>query len=163
MTGARKRPITGRHVLAILVGFFAVVIAANGVMAWLAIDSFPGLVSADPYREGLAWNRTLAERKVQAALGWQVTVDVSGSGATQAVTARFRDRSGVPLSGLAVNARLVRTVAQGEDRSARLEETSPGLYRAGVNLPLAGKWRLELDARQRDGTRWRMERELWRK
>ena len=161
MTGARQ--LTGRHVLFILLAGFGVVFAVNGVMAWFAIDSFPGLVSKDAYREGLEYNRTIAAREAQEKLGWQVDVAVAGAGTTRAVTARFRDRDGHPLSGLRVNAAMVRPVAAGSDRRAVLDETAPGDYRAEIALPSLGNWLLDVEAVRRDGTQWRMERSLWLK
>ena len=159
MTGARQ--LTGRHVLYILLVGFGIVFAVNGVMAWLAIDSFPGLVSKDAYREGLEYHRTIEAMRAQEKLGWQVDVAVAGTGNARAVTARFRDRDGHPIGGLRVNAALVRPVAAGSDRQTVLDETAPGDYRAQVVLPALGNWQLDVEAVRRDGTQWRMERSLW--
>ena len=159
----RARQLTGRHVLFILLVGFGIVFAVNGVMAWFAIDTFPGLVSKDAYREGLEYNRTLEARREQAKLGWQVDVAVAGTGNARAVTARFRDRDGHPIGGLKVNAALVRPVAAGNDRRAVLDETAPGDYRAEIVLPSLGNWLLDVEAVRRDGTQWRMERSLWLK
>jgi len=41
MTG---KPFTGRHMLAVLVGFFGVVIAVNFIMASYATSTFGGVV-----------------------------------------------------------------------------------------------------------------------
>jgi nitrogen fixation protein FixH len=158
-TGARR--LTGWHVLWILIGGFGIVFAVNGVMAWYAIETFPGLVSNDAYREGLDYNRTLAARAEQEKLGWQVDVALTGTGTTRAVTARFHDRDGHPISGLKVDATMVWPVAGGNDRRASLDEAAPGDYRATIALPSLGNWRLDVEAVRRDGTRWQMERSLW--
>jgi len=154
------RPIAGRHVLALVVAFFATVSAVNAVMIWLALQSFPGMVNGDAYREGLEYNRTLEAREAQRALGWQVAVDVTGDGRARRIEATFADRSGAPLGGLAVTANLVRPVARGIDRTVALREAGPGVYRAEAEFPVPGHWRLELEAR-REAASWRMERELW--
>ena len=39
-----ERRLTGRHVLAIAVGAFGIIIGVNLVMAWQAISTFPGLL-----------------------------------------------------------------------------------------------------------------------
>ena len=158
-TGARR--LTGWHVLWILIGGFAIVFAVNGVMAWYAIETFPGLVSNDAYREGLEYNRTLDAMAEQEKLGWRVDVELAGAGTKRAVTARFRDRDGHPISGLTVNATMVWPVVSGNDRRAALDETAPGDYRAAIALPSLGNWRLDVEAVRRDGTHWRMERSLW--
>jgi nitrogen fixation protein FixH len=163
MNAIRQRGITGRHVLAIVVSFFAAVVAVNGAMVCLALDSHPGLTSRDAYREGLAHNRALEARQEQLALGWRATVDVAEAGAVKTVVARFRDRHGAPVTGLGVAAEWTRPVASGNDSRAEMTETEPGTYRADTPLPLPGKWRLEVVTRSESGTPWRMERELWLK
>jgi nitrogen fixation protein FixH len=162
----QPRRLTGRQVLWILVAAFGFVFAVNGTMAWLAEKSFPGLVSDDAYREGLEYNRTLAARRAQLALGWRADVTVTGEGTARIVTATFRDRDGAPLTGMSVTAHLVRPVVQGLDRTSVLAEAAPGTYRADIALAALGNWRLEIDAtrpafRARPAERWHMERELW--
>ena len=61
--------LQGRHVLFMVVGFFAVIIAVDGYFMSLAIKTFPGQVSATPFEDGLAYNRTLARHDAQARLG----------------------------------------------------------------------------------------------
>jgi nitrogen fixation protein FixH len=149
-------------VLALVLGFFAAVMAVNAVMVWLALGSFPGMVSVDPYREGLAYNHTLETRERQRALGWQVAVEAAQQGNPRLIEARFLDRAGVPLRALEVTARMIRPVARGADRIIALREVAPGLYRAEDDVPSLGHWRLEIDAH--GGTQsWHMERELWLK
>jgi len=154
------RTLHGRHVLALLVAFFATILAVNGVMVWLALGSFPGMISPDAYREGLAYNRTLAAREAQRALGWRVQVDATGQGLSRRLEARFADRGGVPLRRMAVTAMLKRPVTRGADQAIGFIEVLPGIYHAEVEFPLPGHWQLELKAR-RGATEWKMERELW--
>ena len=58
-------PLTGRKVLAIAVAAFGVVIAANLVLAWQAVGTFPGTETANSYVASQNFNRTLAEAKAQ--------------------------------------------------------------------------------------------------
>ncbi|MGE4217930.1 MAG: FixH family protein [Alphaproteobacteria bacterium] len=158
-----RTPLTGRRVLALLVGFFGAVTAVNAVMIWLALDSFPGVSSPNAFREGLDWNRHLAAKDEQIGLGWQVDVDLRGEGARRTVVARFRDGAGAGLSGMEVTARLIRPVAQGHDATVSLAERVPGEYAAEVETPLTGHWRLTVEAVQAGEPVWRMERDLWLK
>jgi len=157
------RRIGGRHVLLMVVAFFAVVSAVNAVMIWLALGSYPGLTSHNAYQEGLAYNHEIAARRAQESLGWAVAVDVASANGVGAITAQFRDRAGAPLTGLAVTAELLRPVAEGNDQTVTLAETAPGVYRAEVAVPLPGKWLLDVAARAADDVEWKMERELWLK
>ena len=158
-----RTPLTGRRVFALLIGFFAVVTAVNAVMIWLALGSFPGISSPRAFREGVEWNRTLEAKDAQAALGWQVDVELLGEGRRRTVVAQFRDAAGDALSGMAVTARLIRPVAQGHDVTVSLAERVRGEYAADVDLPFAGNWRLAVDAAEGDRPVWRMERSLWLK
>ena len=57
---APRAPLTGGKVLAILLGFFVVVFAANGVMIFDAISTFRGQTADHPYEVGLKFNLELA-------------------------------------------------------------------------------------------------------
>lgn len=162
--GLSFRPITGRHVLIAVVAFFAAVSAVNGVMIWLALDTHPGQVNANPYREGLEYNQTLAAQRAQRALGWRVDVAVAAGAHAHRIDASFRDRDGRAIRGLEIVARLVRPVAQDADRETKLRETAPGAYRGTVDLPAPGNWHLVVEAaRGGDAPVWHMERVLWLK
>lgn len=166
MTGhiSSEKRIDGRHVLAILIGFFLVVATVNGIMVWMAESSFPGLVTANPYEKGLDYNDRLAARQAQAKLGWQVDVGLNGADMAHRLEARFRDAAGAPLTGMNVRARLIRPVVAGSDFEVALKELDAGLYSASVQFPNRGDWHLVVEARQTgDVPVWRMERELWLK
>lgn len=149
MSGGAERVLTGRHVLWALLGFFALVSAVNAAMVWLALDSFPGRTSDDPYREGLAYNRVLETRAAQRALGWRAEVRFEAApGGGALLSASFRDRDGRPLAGLAVRGTLSRPATAGFDRPVRLAETGAGLYTARLSaLNGKGWWLLALEAR----------------
>jgi nitrogen fixation protein FixH len=165
MTGPAERQLTGRNVLHLVVGFFAVVGTANAAMIWLAQDTFPGLVNPNAYRDGLAYNQVLAAHAAQAALGWRVDVDLDGEGPDRTVMAKFRDSLGSPIAGLDVTATLIRPVVEGRDVRVALAERIPGIYRGAVTVAVPGNWRLAVVARRPAAPQaeWRMERELWLK
>ncbi|MBS0332957.1 MAG: FixH family protein, partial [Proteobacteria bacterium] len=64
-TGFRLR---GWHVLAMVVGFFTVVIAVDTSFAVMAYRTHPGEVSVTPYEDGLIYNRKLAQLRAQETL-----------------------------------------------------------------------------------------------
>lgn len=66
---SRKGQITGWHVLIGVVTFFALIIAVDVVFMVLAYRTFSGQVASNPYEAGLAFNKTLAQREREAALG----------------------------------------------------------------------------------------------
>jgi nitrogen fixation protein FixH len=62
---------TGRHMLAVMVGFFGLIIAVNLTMARLASDTFGGSIVANSYVASQRFNGWLQAARDQKALGWQ--------------------------------------------------------------------------------------------
>jgi len=69
-------PFTGKHMAMIMVAFFAVVIAVNFTMAWLAIGSFGGTVVDNSYVASQRYNDWLAQARRQSALAWAPKVSI---------------------------------------------------------------------------------------
>ena len=69
---------TGYHATAILVGFFAVVIAVNLVMAHFATSTFGGALAENGYVASQDYNRWIADSATQDRLGWDVATHVEG-------------------------------------------------------------------------------------
>lgn len=158
------QPLTGRRVLFMLLGFFGVVTAVNGVFIYAAISSFSGLETENAYSKGLAYNETLRAAEAQRALGWTVELNHrSLDGDRREMTVSFRDKAGRPLEGLAVAAELRRPVRQGFDRTVTLVPLGEGRYGAELALPFAGQWHAQVQATARDGSAYVMEQRLWLK
>lgn len=141
-TRDKKRELTGRGVLAIALGAFAVILAANLTMVFAATGSFPGLVAKNSWVASQTFNIRAAERE---ALGWSAAIDFEDDVLTLTMT----DRSGAPISGLEATALVGRPV------DARTDALVPLRYESGVYvapLELArGAWRVEIDARAANG------------
>lgn len=137
--------LTGRIVLVSLVLFFATVAAVNAVMIRAATMTFGGLETANPYQAGLAFNRAHAAALAQDARHWNVaaefTRDADGSAA---LAVSLRDAGGVPLAGVAVDARLAHPADARRDRSIALHERGPGRFEGIADVP-PGQWDLLLD------------------
>ena len=61
------RPLTGRHVLAMVLAFFTVVMGVNAIFAYIAISGFSGIETEDAYVKGLAYNETFGRRGMRNA------------------------------------------------------------------------------------------------
>lgn len=74
------RPFTGRHMAAIIVGFFGVVIVVNIIMATLAVRTFGGTVVDDSYSAGQKFNDWLDDARRQKERGWGADITRTDSG-----------------------------------------------------------------------------------
>jgi nitrogen fixation protein FixH len=156
----RREGLQGRSVLWALIGFFAVVFAANGAMIYAAVSTHTGLVANEPYRKGLHYNERIAADARQAALGWTETVDISRDGRVQVSLAGPGGRA---VGGLAVSAVLGRPSTQRQDALLALSETAPGRYEARTTALPGGSWLIALEARTAADAEpvYRSRRRLW--
>ena len=163
MTGAKPFQFTGWHFLACMVLFFGVDIAINVGFIIKSVQTFPGEVAADAYEAGVAYDHTLAQQAAERRLGWIATVErVASTARGEAIGVRWTDKSGRPLSGLAVSGLLRRPATEDQNTALRFTETAPGEYRA-IAAVRPGAWDLDVTATGRNGARRTADRRLiWR-
>ncbi|ESY66123.1 MULTISPECIES: FixH family protein [Mesorhizobium] len=140
-TTRKSREFTGRHMLAIILAFFGVVIAVNLTMATLANTSWTGLVVENTYVASQEFNRKAEQGRVQAALGWTGKLTIAWGEVRYSLT----DAAGkqVPLHRVKV---LFRHPAyEKEDESIKLALAS-GQEFAALHTPKDGVWIVEVDA-----------------
>ena len=156
-------PLKGWHVLAALIAFFGTVFAVNGYFAFSAISTYTGVVSAEPYRKGLAYNERIAASERQGALGWQEDVIVDRTGR---VTVLIRDGDGNPVPYLRLAGTIGRPSTVRFDRRLALAERAPGRYEAEAGGLDAGAWLVGVEARRTAADpepTYRARRRLWLK
>jgi nitrogen fixation protein FixH len=133
--------LNGWHVLAAVVGFFAIVIAVDMGFLVFAYRTFPGQVSSTPYEDGVAYNRKLARMAAQEQLGWAPVATVTAAGA---VRVEVRDAAGAPVRGLALTGRLERPATEAGRITLAFREAEPGVYLAQPGR-LVGAWDLTVE------------------
>jgi len=148
--------IKGWHVLAGLVGFFAVIAAVNALFITLAVTTFRGEDAKRSYMQGLAYNDVLEDRRAQAQLGWEAAVNLQDGRLFVAV----ETPNGDPVRGLQLSGTLRHPADTSRDHALSFEETRPGVYAANVDLE-TGRWLL--DARHEGDPPFELEHELWRR
>ena len=131
-----EKPLTGKHVLIILLSAFGVVFAVNGFFLYSALHTHSGELRGGTYEAGLHYNATLAEQRAQNELHWSHKSEAL-LGSRLAVT--FVDASGAPLTGLAVDGWLERPASNRADRKLTFTEVNAGRYETSA-LPEAGTW-----------------------
>ena len=152
---ARTFTLNGWHVLAGFILFFGIVIGLDVVFATLAYRSFPGQSASDPYEAGIEYNRTLAQRRQEAALGWRAEADAAGA----VINIRIVDRGGAPVRGLQVAGTATRPATEAGAVALTFRETEPGRYVA-ASPAARGAWDVAVTARNTAGARFEAERRL---
>ena len=121
---------------------FAIVIAVNGVMMWLAVASFSGLYSDHARDIGVTYNRVIAEQKARDALGWKIAT--SWQPEAQRLEISLANADGRPLSGARVSLELVRPAEKFPPIDVHLTDLGDGRFGARIDLPLRGSWDLDI-------------------
>ena len=147
--------LNGWHVLAMITGFFAVVITVDIGFVVMAVKTFPGEVSATPYEDGLAYDRSLEQLRAQERLDWRATAAAEPG----SVVLEMRDRAGKPLAGLAVTGALERPATEAGRVILVFHETRPGRYVAHPG-DLVGAWDMTVHAADRAGARFIADRRV---
>lgn len=133
------RTFTGRHMTAILVAGFGIVIAVNLVMARFAVTTFGGVVVENSYVASQEFNQWLERADRSRALGWQPSV-------TRLQDGRIRvafDSASSPSDLLAI----ARHPLGGQpDTILQFTRVSPGQFVS--ERPLSpGRWTIRLEGR----------------
>ncbi len=142
----RGKPLTGRKVLGIAVGAFAVILAANLALAFNAVRSFPGLEVENTYVASQSFNDDLA---AQLALGWDVEARLEAG----VLVLAFTDAEGRPVDVAALDATLGRATHTRDDQRPDFAHHR-GTFTAPVDLA-PGNWNIRLEATAPDGSAFR--------
>jgi nitrogen fixation protein FixH len=136
------RVFTGRHMLAIMLSFFGVVIAVNMLMATLAARTFGGTVVDNSYVASQQFNGWLAEARAQERLGWTARVSFDD---TRRINVRVREGA-APLAGAELRGVARHPLGQAPDIALAFRLVQPGRYVSRTALP-AGRWTVLLAIR----------------
>ncbi|MBU6266163.1 MAG: FixH family protein [Sphingomonadales bacterium] len=146
-TARAPRPFTGWHATAILVAFFAVVIAVNIGMARLAIHTFSGVVVQNSYDASQSFNGWLKEAAREKALGWDARATRLADGRVAVSIAR--DGATPIPAGVVLSADAIRPLGKPEDHAVAF--TRDGADNWASTVPLApGRWKLRLTLSGKD-------------
>lgn len=144
-TDKEEFELTGKHVLAIVVSAFAVIIGVNLFMAYSAIGTFPGLETKNSY---VASQQFDVQKAAQDALGWEVAADVDG----EILVLDIKDQAGDPVVVKSIYGLLGRATHVKEDQEPTFDQGSNGVYLAQVGALGEGNWNLRLNVIAEDGT-----------
>lgn len=146
----KKKELTGRHVLIMLLSFFGIMLVVNGYFLYAAIDSFRGEDVKGSYRQGLEYNKTIDARIVQDLLGWTVRSNYIAQvdGKTRVIV-KLTDAKNRPLENLSVSGKLRHPTDLAKDRVVEFAPVGSGRYVAQTPA-VEGKYTLIAVAQRED-------------
>lgn len=130
-----SKRFTGRHMAAVLITFFGVVVAVNFTMATLASRSFGGQVVDNSYVASQKFNTWLDEAEKEKALGW-----------TAQASRRSDNRIAVAFTGAegaAITATARHPLGLEKSQSFTFERSADGSYLSREVLA-PGRWTLRI-------------------
>lgn len=143
---------TGRRMAAIMVAFFAVIIAVNLTMARLASSTFGGVTVQNSYVASQHFNRWLDEADAERALGWGAVMERRPDGRVELTL------SGVSAGVTSVEATARHPLGRENDQMLQFAATAGQTFVSTSVLP-TGRWKLRITV-QADGRRWRTEGDI---
>lgn len=147
-----EKPLTGRHVFAIFILAFGIIISVNIFMAYSAIKTFPGVEVENSYIA----SQTFDQRKFdQIGLGW-VTHASHENGQLEF---SIRDQDGNAIHAGIVDAVIGRPTTDRNDERVEFV-IQHGVYIASIPLD-AGMWMLKIDAVSRQGDPFTQRFAIW--
>lgn len=140
------RPFTGKHMLAVTISFFGVIIAVNIGLAYKAVSTFPGLEVDDSYVASQTFDQ---EKTAQEALGWHLKQGYDH--AKDQLRLEFTDSHGAPVTLKDVDVLVGRPTEAAQDQHPVMLQGADGAYVSASSLP-KGKWMLQIRGHAQDGT-----------
>jgi nitrogen fixation protein FixH len=126
----------------LLVGLLVLGVGANLVLLAVASGDPSFAVERDYYRKGVEWDRTLAQREVNARLGWTLACTVRAG----KLEARLRDHAGAPVPDATVSVEAFHNARAEQIVTGVLTGTEDGVYRAPLPIVRPGLWELRFRA-----------------
>lgn len=142
MTGKTSRGrFTGRHMAAILISFFGVVIVVNLTMAYFASATFGGLVVDNSYVASQKFNGWLEKAREEKALGWSLE---AARGPDQRLMVTLTS-AGASMSDAVITAQARHPLGRMPERTLSFRALGNGHYESLEPLQ-AGRWIIHLRA-----------------
>lgn len=133
MSEKKEFQITGRHVLIGFILFFGIIIGVNVIFITKATGTFPGLIVQHPFKKGVAYNKTLEQRRAEAKLQWRVHHNITKEDDGQEYfIVQVQDADGTPLDGLDVNLHLWQAGNNDADLELQLQPMGSGKYKVAI-------------------------------
>lgn len=142
----------------LFVAGFAIIIAVNGTMMWLAVGSFSGLYSGHARERGVHYNEVVAQQRSRDALGW--TVQVGWQPGSDRLDLTVSDAAGQPLEAAVVGIELIRPAEKRPPIEVMMIGSGGGRFSGDVTLPARGNWDADIVV-EAEGQRFALTKRLF--
>ncbi len=147
-SGEKKEfELKGKHVLAMMVGAFGLIIGVNIFMAVSAVRTFPGLEVKNSYVASQHFDTDKAE---QLALGWTVETKAEGDIFRVAIT----DETGAPVEVESISGTIGRPTSVVDDQTPEFVFDGKA-YVAETGKLEEGNWNYRMVATAKDGSHFK--------
>ncbi len=126
-------------------GALALHVVVSLIVVYVATSNPSYAVEEDYYAKSMAWDATRAQARVNADLGWELTVSAkppAAPGEQPVLEVRLSDAAGAPVDGAAVAVEAFHNARSHDIIRAPLEAAGDGLYRAALPMRRDGRWEL---------------------
>jgi len=141
----RQREKSNKTIPLYFLYFFLIIALIDGILVYVSLHNWRGLVTDESYVEGLNYNETLSAIRRQDSLKWhsEFTFIPLGelSGQIQLI---ISDRNGNPIEQAEVIAILQHSLQAGDDQELELVEQKAGQYITNFTTHLSGKWLVKI-------------------
>jgi nitrogen fixation protein FixH len=148
-----SRGFTGRHMWAVMIGFFGLVVGVNFTMAWFASSTFGGTVVDNSYVASQQFNGWLRAARVQNQLGWTTRLGLDGARRVTLAVNSGAEPRGYTAAGTAHH-----PLGRAPDVPLVFTADADGVLHSTASLP-AGRWLVRIKV-GRDGQAMRLAKSL---
>ncbi len=135
-----------RFWVSVIVGFLSLQVAIGIASIVLALNDPTVAVIPNYHQSALDWDVTHRARQLSDELGWQIDYNVvpAEQAGKRTLLVTILDRSGKPLGGLNVSAKVYRHARGGDVDRLHLRAVADGNYQADTKFSDKGLWQIEL-------------------
>jgi nitrogen fixation protein FixH len=139
---ATPRP-SDKYIPWYIVLFFALQAALFAWFIYIAQTTHTGVVTEEPYKKGLSYNKTIEKAAAQDALGFISSITQK----SDKIVFTLHDRHGAGISGAKATLSFFRPAHDGIDFTLPMTDIGDGVYEAAYSLPEKGLWELRIHAK----------------
>ena len=145
-----KGKLTGKHVLMWVLGFFGVMFIANGFFVYYANTSWPGVEVESSFKEGQIYDEKLEAARQQEERAWHMDAQLKRRQNDVYLVVVAKDKLDNPLLDLTIKAEVGRPVNELNDQKVDMSHNGEGIYQAKLGSLDSGRWRVKLEAFDKD-------------